>query len=144
MKERVKMPPGRIAKLSVSMAFKKRVPIRVASDISASDMRRCSRRFLNSSPSVGIVGPRDSYNSCSELIGNLEKLILRHRNKRVNAMGIGGWELGVGASNASRLAFSVLAFSVWPERLTMNAEREALNPQPPSLNAKRRTLNAKR
>ena len=106
MKDRVKMPPGRIAKLSVSMAFKKRVPIRVASDISASDMRRCSRLFLNSSPSVGIVEPNYSYHSCSELIGNLEKFILRHRNKSVNAKGVGGRELGVGgysfSSNSNR------------------------------------------
>src|SRR5215813_7402776 len=102
MKDRVKMPPGRIAKLSVSMAFKKRVPIRVASDISASDMRRCSRLFLNSSPSVGIVEPNDSYNSCTEWIGNLEKFILRQSNKRVNAMKIGGCELG---SGVQRFAF---------------------------------------
>src|ERR1044072_1480847 len=73
MNERVNMPPGSTEKLSDSMAFKKRVPILVASEMSASVMSRSSRLCFSSSPSVGISAGAPSLNPASVLIGDSDR-----------------------------------------------------------------------
>src|ERR1044072_3635126 len=73
MNERVNIPPGSTEKLSDSMAFKKRVPILVASEMSASVMSRSSRLRFSSSPSVGILAERPLLYPASVLIGDSDR-----------------------------------------------------------------------